>query len=176
MDRLVALLRASSWVDRPIASLELVPRGAATPGSFDLRIEYESQQRWLDGRNPTRALVKAGGGPIAIEARVYQELLPRRGLVAPRCYGIDCGPDGAALLLLEAPPPDTPRTSALDRVRTAVDRLARLHAAFWNDRRLRDAAWLDQSEVTSFTLVHGGLGRGAALDDLGYARVRRWYR
>jgi hypothetical protein len=100
----------------------------------------------------TRAVVHAMGF-YEREVRFYRELAAESPVRTPRCYFAAVDMDtGASLLLLEDLSPM--RNLAWDHLSVAeaelvVRDLAGLHAAWWEDSRLKDSSWLQLTGLAS---------------------------
>ncbi len=80
------------------------------------------------------------------EVMFYRELAPRAGIRTPLVYVAELDPETNDFTLLfedlaPAQQGDQMRGCTLDEARAALSEAARLHAAFWNDRRLLTADW-----------------------------------
>ena len=84
-------------------------------------------------------------GYYAREAGVYHSLLPRDGIVTPHCHAVVDGASGPSLILDDLAgyqPGDQLVGATARQALAAVDLLARIHAAFWNDPVLAVCDWL----------------------------------
>ncbi|MEM6991042.1 MAG: phosphotransferase [Myxococcota bacterium] len=128
-----AALRDAGWVDAPTAALELTPLTARVAR---VHVHYTTPSRRIDGRNPDTIVVKwsdVDGDAAKRERGAYEALAPSVAVAAPRFAPLtDSGPSPGtdALLLADVRGAGTSDLDARS-VRVAVDRLARMHAAFW---------------------------------------------
>lgn len=109
-------------------------------------------------RDAMRAL-----GQYGYEVRFYRELGDDAGIPLPACYAAEIDLDsGEFVLLLEdlgaSRNGDWWQSQVAD-VETALDHLARFHAAWWNSPRLLALPWLRKPADPSFVLTLGGLYR-----------------
>lgn len=111
----------------------------------------ESAPRSLIGKfnsaDPATREMAAGGGAYTSELMFYRELAPNLPIATPRCYYAEINKEGVNFtLLLEDMSPaiqgDQLKGCSLAVAEQAVDGLASMHAATWNDEALRSASWL----------------------------------
>lgn len=98
-------------------------------------------------------------GLYARELGFYRELAPHLDVRTPHCYGATHDPStGDFLLLLEDVAPATVHDQAAacptGDALLAIDQLARLHAAHWNDPRLAELDWLNHLDAEQITTWH----------------------
>lgn len=129
--RVIAALQSAGWVSRPIVALRLVPVSRRVQRAY---LSYDEPCRRLDGKNPETVIVKWAGSDGASWARetgLYAQLGMHPSVGAPRSAPVS-GDDGAiaGLVLCDV---GTKQADYLDgrSLRLGVDRLARMHADFW---------------------------------------------
>ena len=155
------ILARNGWIDAGVAELSVTELGVGVGllGSVRrVRLRYERPVAAAGLRNPASVVVKLPSdnpanraiaehfGYHARELGVYRHLLPRPGVATPTCYATDETADGLPVLVLE----DLGQHRHGDQVAGASEAealaaaalLGSIHAAFWDDPRLRRQRWL----------------------------------
>lgn len=154
-------LRRGGWIDASVTSVSFQPlgEGVGLLGSvLRATLTHEPTATTAGLRNPRSVILKRAStqpmtrsiadyfGYYEREAGMYRDLLPRPGVAAPACYAVDVDPTGYPILLLEdlggLRSGDQVSGASPDDAFAAAELLGALHAAYWEDSRLRRLAWL----------------------------------
>ena len=119
---------------------------------FSMEIDGdESTPRSLVGKfssaDPATRERAADGGAYRSELNFYRELAPELPVATPFCFYAEIDEEGRNFtLLLEDMSPavqgDQMKGCTLAVAEQAIDTLASLHAATWNDEKLQRSSWL----------------------------------
>jgi len=126
--RVVDGLERAGWIDEPVHH---VFREPVTPNVARVHLDYGRPCRRVDGRNPDTVILKWPEPEArAAELAAYERLADVPAAPTPRSADV-CDLDGipVALLLHDVSARGAPADDRM--LKLAVDRLARLHAAFW---------------------------------------------
>ena len=170
------ILTRNGWIDAGVAEISATELGVGVGllGSVRrIRVQYDHPVAAAGLRNPASVVVKLPSdnpanraiaehfGYHERELGVYRHLLPRPGVATPTCYGTDETADGLPVLVLE----DLGHHRHGDQVAGATDGeafaaatlLGSIHAAFWDDPRLRTPALAARSDRPPSSPAYGEL-------------------
>ncbi len=154
-DWLTAAMQSTSSATGTVASIDSIPIGV---GVGVVGALFRLTVTWKDGDGPATVIVKMPSSPSARfvaemlsmyrrESRFYEQLSARTPVPHATCYysHLDWETQDFVLLLSDLAGGrnvDQLVGCTVGDAEVAIDRLAELHAAFWNDPTLRPNDWL----------------------------------
>jgi hypothetical protein len=111
-----------------------------------------------DEQRPWRVVRKELPAPAGVEAAVHRsgllDDLPSGGVRAPRCYGVDEGPDGTITLWLELVHEEGDPRWSLGDWASAARHLGRFNGAYLAGRPLPEEPWLKSDQMRAWLERH----------------------
>lgn len=150
---------------------------ASTADRMTLDLTYAENPHGVPARLLLKTMLASPRAPaemFATEVRFYDEIRPTIEVETPACFGTGFDPDSGQFgLLLEdlaergARFPDATQVVSVDEVRSLLQQLARLHAAFWESPRFDgDLAWVATPHAGGMSALLGPIGHDLIADQL----------
>jgi hypothetical protein len=154
------VIDSATVVEASVAAIGADQAFAGQPLRVTLRYDSDEPDApaTLVAKLPATALpmrrALSGLGWYETEIRFYEEIAPNFGTRTPRRYFTAMEPDELNyVLLMEDITTGTVGNqiagASLHQAEIAIDELARIHSAWWNDRRLDDLNWMRRGAVRS---------------------------